>query len=146
MREQSKVSFKAYDAQRLAGIEPRAPPERAAARARAENTGLQEYRGGAPFGARLAAMGLHGPIKYMGMTLLAGRPANLKAPLAGAVRRFMPFGVAVRDAAGIRRTVTYKARRPRARSREQMREEKEGDRRRRLFQVPLDDTRLASGT
>ncbi|HKD27582.1 MAG TPA: cobalamin-independent methionine synthase II family protein [Xanthobacteraceae bacterium] len=89
--EQSKTSFQAYAADRLAGIEP-ITPEPGERRTR-ENTAFPTfYRDGAHSGSAKPRWACTGPIKYIGQKALATDLQNLKRALQGAssVDAFMP--------------------------------------------------------
>jgi 5-methyltetrahydropteroyltriglutamate--homocysteine methyltransferase len=141
--EQSKVSFQAYAAERLAGLEPIVPA--AGERRTRENTAFPAfYRGGAHSGSAWPRFACTGPIKYIGQAALAADLQNLKVALAGAppVAAFMP-SVSPSSCAGIMANRYYKSDEEHvAAVAEAMREEYEaivaaG------FQVQVDDPRLA---
>jgi len=141
--EQSKVSFQAYAAERLAGLEPIVPA--AGERRTRENTAFPAfYRGGAHSGSAWPRFACTGPIKYIGQAALAADLQNLKVALAGAppVAAFMP-SVSPSSCAGIMENRYYKSDEEHvAAVAEAMREEYEaivaaG------FQVQVDDPRLA---
>jgi 5-methyltetrahydropteroyltriglutamate--homocysteine methyltransferase len=89
--EQSKVSFQAYAADRLSGIEPIAavPGER---RTRENIAFPTFYRGGAHAGSARPRWACTGPIKYIGQAALAADVQNLKRALHGTAPAdvFMP--------------------------------------------------------
>src|SRR5580693_3088970 len=88
--EQSKTSFQAYAADRLAGIAPitPAPGER---RTRENIAFPTFYRDGAHSGSARPKWACTGPIKYIGQAALAADLQNLKRALAGAgPAAFMP--------------------------------------------------------
>jgi 5-methyltetrahydropteroyltriglutamate--homocysteine methyltransferase len=141
--EQSKVSFQAYAAERLSGLEPIAPA--AGERRTRENTAFPAfYRDGAHSGSAWPRFACTGPIKYNGHVALAADLQNLKQALAGAapVAAFMP-SVSPSSCAGIMENRYYKSDEEHvAAVAEAMREEYEaivaaG------FQVQVDDPRLA---
>ena len=81
--EQSKASFQAYAADRLAGIEPITPP--AGERRTRENIAFPAfYRDGAHSGSAWPRWACTGPIKYVGQQALAADLENLKRALQGA--------------------------------------------------------------
>jgi 5-methyltetrahydropteroyltriglutamate--homocysteine methyltransferase len=142
--EQSKTSFQAYAADRLAGIEPvtPAPGER---RTRENMAFPAFYRdGGAHSGTAKPHWACTGPIKYVGQAALAADLENLKAALNGAppVDAFMP-SVSPSSCAGFMENRYYaSAEEHVAAVAEALREEYEaivaaG------FQVQIDDPRLA---
>jgi 5-methyltetrahydropteroyltriglutamate--homocysteine methyltransferase len=141
--EQSKVSFQAYAAERLAGIEPIAPAS--GERRTRENTAFPAfYRGGAHSGSAWPRWACTGPIKYIGQQALAADLQNLKRALDGAAApaAFMP-SVSPSSCAGFMENRYYKSDEEHvAAVAEAMREEYEaivaaG------FQVQIDDPRLA---
>src|SRR5580704_17449335 len=80
--EQSKTSFQAYAAGRLAGIEPFSPPP--GGRRTRENIAFPTfYRGGAHSGSARARWACTGPIEYIGQKAVAADLENLKAALQG---------------------------------------------------------------
>jgi 5-methyltetrahydropteroyltriglutamate--homocysteine methyltransferase len=89
--EQGKVSFQAYAADRLSGIEPIAavPGER---RTRENIAFPTFYRGGAHAGSARPRWACTGPIKYIGQAALAADVQNLKRALHGTAPAdvFMP--------------------------------------------------------
>jgi 5-methyltetrahydropteroyltriglutamate--homocysteine methyltransferase len=89
--EQGKVSFQAYAADRLSGIEPIAavPGER---RTRENIAFPTFYRGGAHAGSARPRWACTGPIKYIGQAALAADVQNLKRALHGTATAdvFMP--------------------------------------------------------
>jgi 5-methyltetrahydropteroyltriglutamate--homocysteine methyltransferase len=89
--EQGKVSFQAYAADRLAGIEP-ITPEPGQRRTRENIAFPTFYRGGAHSGSARARWACTGPIKYIGQAALAADLKNLKAALQGSAPAdaFMP--------------------------------------------------------
>jgi 5-methyltetrahydropteroyltriglutamate--homocysteine methyltransferase len=89
--EQGKVSFQAYAADRLAGIEP-ITPEPSQRRTRENIAFPTFYRGGAHSGSARARWACTGPIKYIGQAALAADLKNLKAALQGSAPAdaFMP--------------------------------------------------------
>jgi len=141
--EQSKTSFQAYAADRLAGIEPitPAPGER---RTRENIAFPTFYRGGAHSGSARPRWACVGPIKYVGQAALAADLQNLKSALAGASPAdvFMP-SVSPSSCAGFMENRFYKSDEEHVLAvAEAMREEYEaivaaG------FQVQIDDPRLA---
>jgi 5-methyltetrahydropteroyltriglutamate--homocysteine methyltransferase len=141
--EQSKTSFQAYAADRLAGIEP-ITPEPGERRTR-ENVAFPAfYRDGAHSGSAKPRWACTGPIKYIGHTALAADLENLKAALQGAPRVdvFMP-SVSPSSCAGFMENRYYaSAQEHVAAVAEALREEYEG-----IvaagFQVQIDDPRLA---
>ena len=141
--EQSKTSFQAYAADRLAGLEPIAP-EPGERRTR-ENTAFPAfYRDGAHSGTAKPRWACTGPIRYVGHDALAADLQNLKAALAGlpAAGVFMP-SVSPSSCAGFMENRYYaSAAEHVAAVAEALREEYEaiaaaG------FQVQIDDPRLA---
>jgi 5-methyltetrahydropteroyltriglutamate--homocysteine methyltransferase len=106
--EQSKVSFQAYAAERLSGIEPITP--KSGERRTRENTDFPAfYRGGAHSGSAWPRFACTGPIKYIGQQALAADLENLKRALAGttAAAAFMP-SVSPSSCAGIMENRYYK--------------------------------------
>src|SRR5262249_58822522 len=80
--EQSKTSFQAYAADRLAGIEPITPA--AGERRTRENIAFPTfYRDGAHAGSAKPRWACTGAIKYIGQAALAADLANLKGALPG---------------------------------------------------------------
>jgi 5-methyltetrahydropteroyltriglutamate--homocysteine methyltransferase len=141
--EQSKVSFQAYAAERLSGIEPIAP--KPGERRTRENLDFPAfYQGGAHSGSAWPRFACTGPIKYIGQQALAADLENLKGALAGATAAaaFMP-SVSPSSCAGIMENRYYKTDEEHvAAVAEAMREEYEaivaaG------FLVQIDDPRLA---
>ena len=142
--EQSKVSFQAYAADRLSGIEPitPAPGER---RTRENIAFPTFYRGGAHAGSARPRWACTGPIKYIGQAALAADLQNLKRALQNIapVDVFMP-SVSPSSCAGFMENHHYKNDEEHVLAvAEAMREEYEtivaaG------FQVQIDDPRLAS--
>jgi 5-methyltetrahydropteroyltriglutamate--homocysteine methyltransferase len=141
--EQSKTSFQAYAADRLAGIEPITPP--AGERRTRENMAFPAfYRDGAHSGSATPRWACTGPIKYAGHKALAADLQNLKRALQGApsVNAFMP-SVSPSSCAGFMENRYYKSDEDHLLAvAEAMREEYEtivaaG------FQVQIDDPRLA---
>jgi 5-methyltetrahydropteroyltriglutamate--homocysteine methyltransferase len=141
--EQSKTSFQAYAADRLAGIEPitPAPGER---RTR-ENVAFPIfYRDGAHSGSARPKWACTGPIKYVGQAALAADLQNLKRAMQGAPPAdvFMP-SVSPSSCAGFVENRYYKSDEEHVLAvAEAMREEYEaivaaG------FQLQIDDPRLA---
>ena len=141
--EQSKTSFQAYAADRLAGLEPitPAPGER---RTR-ENVAFPAfYRDGAHSGSARPRWACTGPIRYVGQEALAADLQNLKRALHGtsSVDVFMP-SVSPSSCAGFMENRYYKSDEEHVLAvAEAMREEYEtivaaG------FQVQIDDPRLA---
>ena len=141
--EQSKTSFQAYAADRLAGLEPitPAPGER---RTR-ENVAFPSfYRDGAHSGSARPRWACTGPIRYVGQEALAADLQNLKRALQGtsSVDVFMP-SVSPSSCAGFMENRYYKSDEEHVLAvAEAMREEYEtiaaaG------FQVQIDDPRLA---
>ena len=141
--EQSKTSFQAYAADRLAGLEPitPAPGER---RTR-ENVAFPAfYRDGAHSGSARPRWACTGPIRYVGQEALAADLQNLKRALQGtsSVDVFMP-SVSPSSCAGFMENRYYKSDEEHVLAvAEAMREEYEtiaaaG------FQVQIDDPRLA---
>jgi len=89
--EQSKTSFQAYAADRLAGIEPITPA--AGERRTRENIAFPTfYRAGAHSGSAKPRWACTGPIKYIGQAALAADLQNLKRALQGtsSIDAFMP--------------------------------------------------------
>jgi 5-methyltetrahydropteroyltriglutamate--homocysteine methyltransferase len=89
--EQSKVSFQAYAADRLSGIEPIAPAP--GERRTRENIAFPTfYRGGTHAGSARPRWACTGPIKYVGQAALAADLQNLKRALHGTAPAdvFMP--------------------------------------------------------
>jgi 5-methyltetrahydropteroyltriglutamate--homocysteine methyltransferase len=141
--EQSKTSFQAYAADRLAGIEPITPP--AGERRTRENITFPAfYRDGAHSGSAKPRWACTGPIKYVGHKALTADLQNLKRALQGAppVNAFMP-SVSPSSCAGFMENRYYKSDEDHLLAvAEAMREEYEtisaaG------FQVQIDDPRLA---
>jgi 5-methyltetrahydropteroyltriglutamate--homocysteine methyltransferase len=141
--EQSKTSFQAYAAGRLAGIEPITPA--AGERRTRENIAFPTfYRDGAHSGSARPRWACTGPIKYVGHEALAADLQNLKRALQGAssVDAFMP-SVSPSSCAGFMENRYYKSDEEHVLAvAEAMREEYEaiaaaG------FQVQIDDPRLA---
>jgi 5-methyltetrahydropteroyltriglutamate--homocysteine methyltransferase len=141
--EQSKTSFQAYAADRLAGIAPIAPA--AGERRTRENIAFPAfYRDGAHSGSARPRWACMGPIKYIGQRALAADLENLKRALEGAssVDAFMP-SVSPSSCAGFMENRYYKSDDEHVLAvAEAMREEYEaivaaG------FQVQIDDPRLA---
>jgi 5-methyltetrahydropteroyltriglutamate--homocysteine methyltransferase len=141
--EQSKTSFQAYAADRLAGIEP-ITPEPGERRTRENMAFPAFYRDGAHSGSAKPRWACTGPIKYIGQAALAADLENLKAALQGAPRvdAFMP-SVSPSSCAGFMENRYYaSAEEHVAAVAEALREEYEaivaaG------FQVQIDDPRLA---
>jgi 5-methyltetrahydropteroyltriglutamate--homocysteine methyltransferase len=141
--EQSKTSFQAYAADRLAGIEP-ITPERGERRTRENMAFPSFYRDGAHSGSAKPQWACTGPIKYIGHEALAADLANLKRALQSApsVDAFMP-SVSPSSCAGFMENRYYKSDEEHVLAvAEAMREEYEtivaaG------FQVQIDDPRLA---
>jgi len=106
--EQSKVSFQAYAADRLAGIEPIAP-EPGERRTRENIAFPAFYVGGAHSGSARARWACTGPIKYIGHAALATDLENLKHALQGLTPAdvFMP-SVSPSSCAGIMENRFYK--------------------------------------
>jgi 5-methyltetrahydropteroyltriglutamate--homocysteine methyltransferase len=141
--EQSKTSFQAYAADRLAGIEPIAPA--AGERRTRENIAFPTfYRDGAHSGSARPRWACTGPIKYIGQAALASDLANLKRALQATspVDVFMP-SVSPSSCAGFMENRYYKSDEEHVLAvAEAMREEYEtiaaaG------FQVQIDDPRFA---
>jgi 5-methyltetrahydropteroyltriglutamate--homocysteine methyltransferase len=140
--EQSKTSFQAYAADRLAGIEP-ITPEPGERRTR-ENTAFPAfYHDGAHSGTAKPRWACTGPIGYIGQEALAADLQNLKAALRGApIDAFMP-SVSPSSCAGFMENRYYNSAEEHAAAvAEALREEYEaivaaG------FQVQIDDPRLA---
>jgi 5-methyltetrahydropteroyltriglutamate--homocysteine methyltransferase len=141
--EQSKTSFQAYAADRLAGIEPITPP--AGERRTRENIAFPAfYRDGAHSGSAKPRWACTGPITYVGHKALTADLQNLKRALQGAppVNAFMP-SVSPSSCAGFMENRYYKSDEDHLLAvAEAMREEYEtisaaG------FQVQIDDPRLA---
>ena len=141
--EQSKTSFQAYAADRLAGIEPIAPA--AGERRTRENVAFPTfYRDGAHSGSAWPRWACTGPIKYIGQAALAADLANLKRALQATspVDVFMP-SVSPSSCAGFMENRYYKSDEEHVLAvAEAMREEYEtiaaaG------FQVQIDDPRFA---
>lgn len=141
--EQSKTSFQAYAADRLAGVEPitPAPGER---RTRENIAFPTFYRDGAHSGSARPRWACTGPIKYVGQEALAADLQNLKRALQGTASAdvFMP-SVSPSSCAGFMENRYYKSDEEHVLAvAEAMREEYEtiaaaG------FQVQIDDPRLA---
>jgi 5-methyltetrahydropteroyltriglutamate--homocysteine methyltransferase len=89
--EQSKTSFQAYAADRLAGIEP-VTPEPGERRTRENAAFPAFYRNGAHSGTAKPRWACTGPIRYIGREALAADIKNLNSALAGlpSVDAFMP--------------------------------------------------------
>jgi 5-methyltetrahydropteroyltriglutamate--homocysteine methyltransferase len=141
--EQGKVSFQAYAAERLSGIEPITP--KAGERRTRENTAFPAfYHDGAHSGSAQAKWACTGPIKYIGQAAVAADLQNLKAALGGLspVDVFVP-SVSPSSCAGIMENRYYKSDEEHVLAvAEAMREEYEaivaaG------FMVQIDDPRLA---
>jgi 5-methyltetrahydropteroyltriglutamate--homocysteine methyltransferase len=141
--EQSKTSFQAYAADRLAGIEPITPLP--GERRTRENIAFPAfYRDGAHSGSARPRWACTGPIKYVGHEALAADLQNLQRALQGAswVDAFMP-SVSPSSCAGFMENRYYKTDEEHVLAMaEAMREEYEaivaaG------FQVQIDDPRLA---
>jgi 5-methyltetrahydropteroyltriglutamate--homocysteine methyltransferase len=141
--EQSKTSFQAYAAGRLAGIESFSPPP--GERRTRENIAFPTfYRGGAHSGSARARWACTGPIEYIGQKAVAADLENLKAALQGVdpVGVFVP-SVSPSSCAGFMENRYYKNDDDHlAAVAEAMRQEYEtivsaG------FQVQIDDPRLA---
>jgi 5-methyltetrahydropteroyltriglutamate--homocysteine methyltransferase len=146
--EQSKVSFQAYAADRLAGMEAIAPAP--GERRTRENIAFPAfYVGGVHSGSARAKWACTGPIKYIGQAALAADLENLKRALQGAApaqglmsEAFMP-SVSPSSCAGIMENRFYKSDEEHVFAvAEAMREEYEaivaaG------FQVQIDDPRFA---
>jgi 5-methyltetrahydropteroyltriglutamate--homocysteine methyltransferase len=141
--EQSKVSFQAYAAERLSGIEPITPTP--GERRTRENTAFPAfYRGGAHSGSAWPRWACTGPVKYVGQQALAADLQNLKRALEGIAppAAFMP-SVSPSSCAGFMENRYYRSDEEHvAAVAEAMREEYEG-----IvaagFQVQIDDPRLA---
>jgi 5-methyltetrahydropteroyltriglutamate--homocysteine methyltransferase len=141
--EQSKVSFQAYAADRLSGIEAIAP-EPGERRTRENIAFPTFYRGGAHSGSARARWACTGPIKYIGQAALAADLQNLKRALQGTAPAdvFMP-SVSPSSCAGFMENRYYKNEEDHVLAvAEAMREEYEaivaaG------FQVQIDDPRFA---
>ena len=141
--EQSKVSFQAYAADRLAGIEP-ITPEPGERRTRENIAFPAFYVGGAHSGSARAKWACTGPIKYVGHDALAADLQNLRRALQGVATAdvFMP-SVSPSSCAGFMENRFYKSDEEHVLAvAEAMREEYEaivaaG------FQVQIDDPRLA---
>jgi 5-methyltetrahydropteroyltriglutamate--homocysteine methyltransferase len=80
--EQSKTSFQAYAADRLAGIEP-VTPQPGERRTRENMAFPTFYRDGAHSGSAKPRWACTGPIKYIGQEALAADMQNLKTALNG---------------------------------------------------------------
>ena len=89
--EQSKTSFQAYAADRLAGLEP-ITPEPGERRTRENSAFPAFYRDGAHSGSAKPRWACTGPIRYVGHEALAADIHNLRAALPGTppVDAFMP--------------------------------------------------------
>jgi 5-methyltetrahydropteroyltriglutamate--homocysteine methyltransferase len=89
--EQSKTSFQAYAADRLAGLEP-ITPEPGERRTRENMAFPAFYRDGAHSGSARPRWACTGPIRYVGHAALATDLQNLKTALQGvpSVGAFMP--------------------------------------------------------
>jgi 5-methyltetrahydropteroyltriglutamate--homocysteine methyltransferase len=141
--EQSKTSFQAYAADRLAGLEP-ITPEPGERRTRENMAFPAFYRDGAHSGSARPRWACTGPIRYVGHAALAADLQNLKAALQGApsVDVFMP-SVSPSSCAGLMENRYYKSAEEHVVAvAEALREEYEaivaaG------FQVQIDDPRLA---
>jgi 5-methyltetrahydropteroyltriglutamate--homocysteine methyltransferase len=141
--EQSKTSFQAYAADRLAGIEP-ITPEIGERRTRENMAFPAFYRDGAHSGTAKPRWACTGPIRYIGRAALAADLENLKTALHGVppVDAFMP-SVSPSSCAGFMENRYYaSAHEHVAAVAEALREEYEtiiaaG------FQVQIDDPRLA---
>jgi 5-methyltetrahydropteroyltriglutamate--homocysteine methyltransferase len=141
--EQSKVSFQAYAADRLSGIEA-ITPEPGERRTRENIAFPTFYRGGAHSGSARARWACTGPIKYIGQAALAADLQNLKRALQGTAPAdvFMP-SVSPSSCAGFMENRYYKNEEDHVLAvAEAMREEYEaivaaG------FQVQIDDPRFA---
>jgi 5-methyltetrahydropteroyltriglutamate--homocysteine methyltransferase len=141
--EQSKPSFQAYAAERLAGLE--AVPRKPGHRKTRENQAFPTfYKTGAHSGTQPQVFACTGPIKYVGHAILKADLDNLKAALQGRdpVDVFVP-SVSPSSCAGIMENRYYKTDEEHVLAvAEAMREEYEaivaaG------FQVQIDDPRLA---
>jgi 5-methyltetrahydropteroyltriglutamate--homocysteine methyltransferase len=141
--EQSKTSFQAYAADRLAGIEAITPPS--SERRTRENIAFPAfYRDGSHSGSARPRWACTGPIKYVGHIALAADLQNLKRALQAArsATAFMP-SVSPSSCAGFMENRYYKTDEDHVLAvAEAMREEYEtiaaaG------FQVQIDDPRLA---
>jgi 5-methyltetrahydropteroyltriglutamate--homocysteine methyltransferase len=141
--EQSKTSFQAYAADRLAGIEP-ITPEPGERRTRENMAFPAFYRDGAHSGTARPRWACTGPIRYVGQEALAADLQNLKAALQGApsLDAFMP-SVSPSSCAGLMENRYYRSAEEHVVAvAEALREEYEtivaaG------FQVQIDDPRLA---
>src|SRR5262249_54212042 len=141
--EQSKISFQAYAADRLSGIEP-ITPESGERRTRENIAFPTFYRGGAHSGSARPKWACIGPIKYVGQAGLAADLQNLRRALEGidAADAFMP-SVSPSSCAGLMENRFYKSEEEHVFAvAEAMREEYEaivaGG-----FQVQIDDPRFA---
>ena len=143
--EQSKTSFQAYAADRLAGIEAITPPS--SERRTRENIAFPAfYRDGSHSGSARPRWACTGPIKYVGHIALAADLQNLKRALQAApsATAFMP-SVSPSSCAGFMENRYYKTDEDHVLAvAEAMREEYEtiaaaG------FQVQIDDPRLEIG-
>jgi 5-methyltetrahydropteroyltriglutamate--homocysteine methyltransferase len=141
--EQSKTSFQAYAADRLAGLEPITPAP--GERSTRENVAFPGfYRDGVHSGSARPRWACTGPIRYVGQEALAADLQNLKRALQGtsSVDVFMP-SVSPSSCAGFMENRYYKSDEEHVLAvAEAMREEYEtiaaaG------FQVQIDDPRLA---
>ncbi len=141
--EQSKTSFQAYAADRLAGIEP-ITPEPGERRTRENMAFPAFYRQGAHSGTATPRWACTGPIRYIGQEALAADLENLKAAIKGvpSVDAFVP-SVSPSSCAGLMENRYYKSSEEHVVAvAEALREEYEaivaaG------FQVQIDDPRLA---
>jgi 5-methyltetrahydropteroyltriglutamate--homocysteine methyltransferase len=107
--EQGKVSFQAYAADRLSGIEP-ITPEPGERRTRENIAFPAFYRGGVHSGSARARWACTGPIKYVGQAALAADLQNLKIALQGTAPAdvFMP-SVSPSSCAGFMENRYYKS-------------------------------------
>src|SRR5262249_53893805 len=107
--EQSKISFQAYAADRLSGIEP-ITPESGERRTRENIAFPTFYRGGAHSGSARPKWACIGPIKYVGQAALAADLQNLRRALQGidAADAFMP-SVSPSSCAGLMENRFYKS-------------------------------------
>jgi 5-methyltetrahydropteroyltriglutamate--homocysteine methyltransferase len=107
--EQSKVSFQAYAAERLSGIEPISPAP--GERRTRENTAFPAfYRGGAHSGSAWPRWACTGPIRYVGHDAVATDLENLKRGLQGLrpIDAFVP-SVSPSSCAGMMENRYYKS-------------------------------------
>jgi 5-methyltetrahydropteroyltriglutamate--homocysteine methyltransferase len=141
--EQSKISFQAYAADRLSGVES-ITPEPGERRTRENMAFPTFYRDGAHSGSARPRWACTGPIKYVGQAALAADLQNLRLALQGMdpADAFMP-SVSPSSCAGLTENRFYKSEEEHVFAvAEAMREEYEGIVAAGL-QVQIDDPRLA---